>query len=138
MKCKLILLGFVLFSWSCENFPEKFDGILFVNESNTNVSIYYGFGEFQGVAYPDTMLPLNKKLLQQDILSGTKKDFTTQTKIEVLFKSLPRDTLSVFILSTDTISIYSWDKVRLENKLLKRYDLSLGDLQKSGFTITYK
>jgi hypothetical protein len=138
MKYLIFFSSIVLFNQSCENFPEKFEGILFVNNSSTNVSFYYGFGELQGSAFPDTMLPLDKKLLQQNIVSGAKRDFTTQTKIEILFKSLPRDTLSVFILATDTINTYSWDKVRSENKYLKRYDLSFRDLQNLDNTIKYK
>jgi hypothetical protein len=125
MKYLIFFSSIVLFNQSCENFPEKFEGILFVNNSSTNVSFYYGFGELQGSAFPDTMLPLDKKLLQQN-------------KIEILFKSLPRDTLSVFILATDTINTYSWDKVRSENKYLKRYDLSFRDLQNLDNTIKYK
>ena len=36
---------------------------------------------------------------------------------------LPKDTLSIFIFSTDTLNKYSWEEVRRDYKILRRYDL---------------
>jgi len=50
---------------------------------------------------------------------------------------LPSDTISMYILSKDTIDKYSWDLIRSGNRILKRYDLSIKDLEKQNWTITY-
>jgi hypothetical protein len=49
----------------------------------------------------------------------------------------PKDTISMFILSKDTLDKYDWAKIRSDYNILKRYDLSLADLQRMNWTITY-
>ncbi len=50
---------------------------------------------------------------------------------------VPRDTVSIFILSKDTVNYYSWDKIRSDYNILKRYDLSLDDLKNLSWNVTY-
>ena len=56
---------------------------------------------------------------------------------EEIFFNLPKDTLSVFIFHTDTLTEYTWNEVRDKYMILKRYDLSLDDLRRLNFKITY-
>lgn len=49
----------------------------------------------------------------------------------------PKDTISIFILSKGTVDKYDWEKIRVEYNILKRYDLSLSDLQNNNWMITY-
>lgn len=47
------------------------------------------------------------------------------------------DTLSVFIFDAKVLESNSWDTVKAKYLVLKRYDLSLDDLEKMNWTITY-
>ena len=52
-------------------------------------------------------------------------------------ESLPKDTLSIFIFSTDTLNKYSWEEVRRDYKILRRYDLSIQDLELLDYKVYY-
>jgi hypothetical protein len=52
-----------------------------------------------------------------------------------LFRDI--DTLSVFIFDAQVLENTPWDTVKAKYIILKRYDLSLDDLNKLNWTITY-
>ncbi|NWO28348.1 hypothetical protein [Capnocytophaga sp. oral taxon 903] len=54
-----------------------------------------------------------------------------------ILKKLPKDTLSIFIFSSDTLNKYSWEEVRRDYKILKRYDLSYEDCVRLNFIVPY-
>ena len=45
--------------------------------------------------------------------------------------------LMVFFFDRDTILHYSWEEVRADYKVLRRYDLSLSDLEAMDWTVEY-
>lgn len=45
--------------------------------------------------------------------------------------------ISILIFSSDTIQTYSWEEIQKNYNVLKRYDLSLQDLERMNWTITY-
>ena len=49
---------------------------------------------------------------------------------DVIFKSLPADTLSIFIFSQDTLDKYDWEDIQRGYKVLQRYDISFDDFVK--------
>lgn len=58
--------------------------------------------------------------------------------IELAFKDLiPSDTLMVYVFDAQVLQTTSWDAVKANYLVLKRYDLSLEDLQRMNWTITY-
>ncbi|NLL27401.1 MAG: hypothetical protein GX259_01250 [Bacteroidales bacterium] len=63
--------------------------------------------------------------------------YDSKEKWEKVFKKLPKDTLSIFIFDSDTLAKYSWDRIRSDYNILKRYDLSLKDLETQNWTISY-
>lgn len=83
--------------------------------------------------YPDTFLATNKPILQM-IRPQVHTRLESKEKWEEV---LPKDTLVVYILSKDTVDKYSWEKIRSDYNILKRYDLSLDDLKKQNLTVTY-
>ena len=42
-----------------------------------------------------------------------------------------------YVFSVDTLEKYSWEEIREGYKILKRYDLSMDDLDSLDWTITY-
>ncbi|MEO1022414.1 MAG: hypothetical protein AAFW89_07705, partial [Bacteroidota bacterium] len=61
--------------------------------------------------------------------SGTWRDY-----FEV---SAPSDTLSLFVFHVDTLAKYDWEGILKQYNILMRYDLSLEDLERLDFTVTY-
>ena len=47
------------------------------------------------------------------------------------------DKICVFILSQDTINKYTWDEIRDEYKIIKRYDLTEKNIKDMNWKINY-
>jgi len=125
----LIILSIMLCGASCEKLVDHAYIIKIQNNSNDTIQFYESYN------YPDTTIDVTKPRLKMVYPSKyssleSKKDWD-----EVLVS--PKDTISIFILSKDTVNKYSWDKIRSDYNILKRYDLSLDDLEKRSWTITY-
>jgi hypothetical protein len=88
---------------------------------------------FASYEYPDTIISQEKPRLK--IAYPSKYGYWDS--MDNWDDILSSDTISMYILSKDTIDEYSWDKIRLERMILKRYDLSLHDLEDMNWTITY-
>ena len=56
---------------------------------------------------------------------------------EDLLQSLKKDTLFVYVFDAEIVETTPWDTVLANNLILKRYDLSLEDLQNMNWTIIY-
>ncbi|MFA5971945.1 MAG: hypothetical protein WC780_06310 [Lentimicrobiaceae bacterium] len=109
-------------------------------QNNSNKAIYirdYG-------SYPDTISfkydpnpaldPSSYKL----VASGVKEYGSKNDCIENKFKYyILSDTLMIFIFDAQTLETTPWDTVCKKYMVLKRYDLSLADLQRMNWTITY-
>jgi len=106
------------------------------NLTNDTLMIYLALDFYS--AYPDTTLPLTDPSLQ--ILFPYEKGlaYITSDRYEKIIKDLPKDTLSVFFIHVDLSQKYTtWQEIRENCDILKRYDLSLTDLQILNFTIPY-
>lgn len=87
-------------------------------------------------SYPDTVLPVSKPSL----LKVNPHDFNNlRSPIEwkEIIEKNPSDTLSIYIFDGDTVNTYDWNQIKEGYKVLKRYDLSINDLQQMNWTVTY-
>ena len=107
-----------------------------VNNADHPIGYYFATGGKYGTYYPDS-LPETNAYIMYDINEVISPGMESHYKWEKVFQSFPKDTLSVFIFHTDTLNKYTWEEVRDGYMILKRYDLSLYDLEKNHFTITY-
>jgi hypothetical protein len=108
-----------------------------VNKAEHSIGYYFADGGKYGTFYPDS-LPETNKYITYDISKVLRPGYEhSYSSWEKYFRTLPYDTLSLFIFHTDTLNKYSWETIRDDYLILKRYDLSLEDLQASDFTITY-
>jgi len=58
--------------------------------------------------------------------------------IELAFKDLiPFDTMMIYVFNAKVLEGNTWETVKANYLVLKRYDLSLEDLQRMNWTITY-
>jgi len=106
-----------------------------MNKANYSIGCYFSLGG-DGIFYPDS-LPATDKHIVHDIKTNTEYYYDSSLKWDVIYSSLPHDTMSVFIFHSDTLKKYTWEDVRNGYKILKRYDLSLEDLKQMNWKITY-
>jgi hypothetical protein len=123
----LIIILLILCNFCCDKLVDHGYFIKVQNNSNDTVWCYSSYN------YPDTSIAENKPLLQM-ISPNVYTKLESKEKWEEV---LPKDTISIFILSKDTIDKYSWDIIKSDYNILKRYDLSIKDLEKNSWTVTY-
>lgn len=132
--CSIIIL--LLCANCCENLPlvDRFYSIEVNNESND--PIYFWLDWQKPLQYPDTTLPENRPAL---IRIGPNDKFYVDSREEWkdILERLPADTLSVFILDGIVYENIEWSVIQDNYMILKRYDLSLKDLDQLGFSIHY-
>ncbi len=83
----------------------------------------------------DTTLPIDPNKAHIVGLDPYKKQVVYITGVK--YENMVKDTLSVFFFHQDTLQKYKWQEIKDKYKILKRYDLSLNDLQNLNFSIPY-
>ena len=130
----LLIIYLLLFLNSCDTYYY----IEVVNKSNKPIEHYLAMGGEFGSSYPDS-LPNSSKYVFQILPSKSYLYQSRSPWAEVFTNTkLPNDTLSVYFFSPDTLNAYPWQTIREKEKYLKRYDLSLKDLQDLNFKIVFK
>ena len=133
----LYLVFLILFSAnSCDhNSDGNWDGkLIIVNDSNDTILTFLQFN------YPDTSLlnenapELNNMLISPHSSEKIYSSILWEDRIKELNDE---HVVMVFITSYDTIKKYNWNDIQTEYSILKRYDLSIPDLDSLGWTITY-
>ena len=89
--------------------------------------------------YPDTLLSDKRHFFGIPISKGEKTGLgDIGLPWDSIYKNIMvNDTMSVFIFDAKVLDTYSWEEIRDNYMILKRYDLSLEDLQKLDFTLYY-
>ena len=130
---------FIVLLISCTLKMDAIYPIHIYNESEVQyIGYYFATGGRYGSYYPDTLLPNNNTYVyNKNIKPKQHLQYDSWIKWDVTFKSLPKDTLSIFIFSSDTLNKYSWEEVRRDYKILKRYDLSIQDLELLDYKVYY-
>lgn len=132
----LLILPLIIFS-KCEGiYMDKRYTIDLTNNASHSIGYYFATGGRFGTFYPDS-LPVTNAYIIYDINRVIMPGFETHLDWDNVFRTLPKDTLSLFIFHTDTLNKYTWDEVRNGYKVLKRYNLSLADLERLNFKIVY-
>lgn len=132
---KYLFLIYLAFSLkSCTPLAEDFFSIDVVNETDTKL-FFYEANEIAQV-YPDTTVVADQERLRQ-ILPMTTASFGSGSPWDEEIERLPSDTLSVFIFSSDTLNTFPYSEIRDDYKILKRYDLSIEDLELLNFKVTF-
>ena len=137
---KILIITFIpllLISSNCnDDFKGKYDYRLKIrNDSKQNIYFDIGFD------YPDTSLNFGNPINNKNTLYVTMNNEQTirsSTRWEYLFSDyLPSDTLMLFVFDAKAIESTAWDTIQKKYLILKRYDLSLYDLEDLNWTITY-
>ena len=143
--CFLTVLSMVLCRWH-----ESYYYLFFDNRTGDTLGVFMGTGFFEGVpvVYPDTLLPKDtiayKGFLFSECLGAyPPHERTSYMSIvneewdEFLRKTLPRDTMSIFVINNDTLRKYGYEMVREKNMIVVRYELSTSNIRELDYTIPY-
>ncbi|WCM40833.1 hypothetical protein MG290_07550 [Flavobacterium sp. CBA20B-1] len=133
MKANVLIFINVLLFISCEN-PTQTYKFRIIN--NSEKTIYFEKNEsIISNVYPDTLIPEQK--VQLKVSPHTISYQGGLISIEEVFKKYNIDTLSIYFFDAYVVDNYSWETIREEYKVLKRYDLSIEDIQLLDYEITY-
>jgi hypothetical protein len=130
----IALLHSILVSSSCKKESSYYDYRLKV-VNNSKDMIYADFYQ----SYPDTTLSSNSHF-DGEILKARPNDTITLIRggsWENAFSSDITEKLMVYVFDAEIIEDTPWDTVKANYMVLKRYDLSLQELEKMNWTISY-
>ena len=127
----IILTSFLAITAYCcrEETEDCHRGVTIIN--NSDKAIYYDVG----ISYPDTSLIDNPSTSPNPYkipANSRNKDWFGDC-----YEAAVRETLMVFIFDAYTLEHTPWDTVVENYMVLKRYDLSLDDLNKLQWHVTY-
>jgi len=126
----LFLLAIIHVSISCSHDANCHLRISVVN--NSDKAIYYHFS----ARFPDTSLNYNPVFnLGSKIISHQSEVYSARQCIESEFNITTK--FMCFIWDAQTLETVPWDTILQNYLILKRYDLTLQDLDSLNWTITY-
>ena len=114
--------------------------LLLDNNSDDEIKVYFDEDSVYNEIYPDTLISdFSKDWLSNSFSpKSMRNDISSSSNWKSVFDGrAPQDTLSLFIFASDTLAKYSWEEVRKGYKVLARYDLSLEDLERLNFELSY-
>ena len=135
MRVNTMIFLFLTLVFACCNNDEPNKPLLIVNNSNESIQVLW----FHPPFYPDTTLSEIEPDFDLPISPNESRGFL-RGKVDwngIFEHDLLSDTLSIVFISQATLAKYDWNTIRNDYKILKRYDLSLGDLERLDFTVTY-
>lgn len=121
----------------------RYQSVTVVNNSDMDIAFYpYSFLPISGINgefYPDTLLPIaDIGFYSIRIRPMEKHTYRTEFETkEIRPRFGEKDSLMFFVFSVETLNKYSWEEIREGYMVLKRYDLSITDLDSLDWTITY-
>lgn len=129
MKTKTIFFLMLFFLISCLPM-DKSSAFSIKNNSEQSINLYAAY------ILPDTILPVNKPTFI--LIEAGRLGYITDGYIgDDEFKRFSNDKLTIFILSKDTVDKYSWEAIRNDYRILKRYEINNQDLVNMGGSVTY-
>lgn len=136
MKFYLTLVASLL-SISCH--PDRYN-TWFTIKNNSSRGICYSYF----YSFPDTSIPIGGYLPpgEADPPSVTSPssityDLVKSASLENVFSVTPSGNFQLSIFDETVADIVTWDTVRANYLILKRYDLTLGSINKMDRIITY-
>ena len=102
-------------------------------KNTSDKNIYFSLNQ----SYPDTLLPYQDKFVTS-IGSNQRVSIDSDKPWEESFSDFfPSDTLSIFFISADAMSTYSWEEIKKKYNILERREYSFKDMESMNWTITY-
>ncbi len=107
------------------------------NNADHHIGSYFATGSNFGRSNPDSLPETDIDVCYDIEIDSGIPDYVITMPLKHYFKQLPHEILTIYIFHTDTLYKYSWEEIRERQMILRRYDLSLDDLRRMHFLITY-
>ncbi|MGG7035115.1 MAG: hypothetical protein ACI7YS_07975 [Flavobacterium sp.] len=140
MKKAIFYLNAIILLISCDAVNTDSCHKIITVINNTNKSIYVDYGG----GFPETDF---RKLIGNPLVSGASKTEANKSNkygignngecFEYTFPRLESGLMMVFVFDGPTLEEKGWDYIKVNNLVLKRYDLTLEDLRNMNWTIIY-
>ena len=132
----IILFSPLLFGSQCHKEEDCHKQILFINNSDMPL---YVLGDSN---YPDTISFLHSggfiKELKVNTKSSSNYPLERRSCYESLFDSeFSSGIFMVYVFNADTVDLNDWSYITNNYKVLRRYELTIENLQMMNWTITY-
>jgi len=132
-KIYFLFLGLLLMSSSCNDEKEQKLRV----QNNSDKTIYYDWSS----SYPDSSLQYignpTANSHQCKVNAKSISNYSYLSPCKSYFGSRDMDTMIIFIFDAELIEALSWDSVRSKGLVLKRYFLSLDDLEEMNWIVNY-
>lgn len=138
MKTIIFLLMFILlFCMGCPDQSDMPDSVITIqNNSSGDVLHFLEYRAPMDTALPvNTIFPSSENISITIINANSERDYK-DSYIQG-FKDNPGKVLMIYLFSHDTIEHVTWDRVVDEYMVLRRYDLTLQDLERRNWAIEY-
>ncbi|MCH7396769.1 hypothetical protein MM236_02165 [Belliella sp. DSM 107340] len=140
MKKYVFPLSLISIIFLCAGCPESFiepdSKLIIMNNSDKKIIFFDQFNSPK-----DTLLsnfPFNLTLENTNSrIIGPNSSATFPGSYKGILNDYQDDILMLYLFSRDTIERVSWDRIVDEYLILRRYDLTLKDLEDMNWTITY-
>jgi hypothetical protein len=139
MQIPILILSFLLICSTCKDDENCHDTIIFFNKSSDTLYV------ISSSEYPDTLAirnspdpTLNSNFTKVLPFEKNSTVLWGRDCVELAYKDLiTSDTMMVYVFDAKVLETTSWDTVKANYLILKRYNLSLLDLKEMEWTITY-
>ena len=132
-KIYFLFLGLLLMSSSCNDEKEQKLRV----QNNSDKTIYYDWSS----SYPDSSFQYignpTGDPYQCKVNAKSISNYSYLSPNKNYFGSRDMDTMIIFIFDAELIEALSWDSVRSKGLVLKRYFLSLDDLEEMNWIVNY-
>ena len=139
MKRIYILFGVIFLFVQCITEP-NLEVLFITNKSTQIIKIYFNSEVNHRFVYPDTLITnfQNRVYFENYLPFSERNEIISVASWRETYKNkASQDTLYLFIFASDTLAKYSWEEIRKGYKVLARYDLSLEDLERLNFELSY-
>jgi len=132
----IVVMSFVLMG--CPSQEDQIDSMLILRNFSGNAIVHsVEINLPSDTTLADISYPLSAENIGPLTLNSMESDTLSESFIKILSEDFPDHRLMVFFLSKDTIDLVPWDRIVDENLILRRFDLTLGDLESMDWTIVY-
>lgn len=123
----LLILIFGMFNVGCEDLLGVTYRFRVQNNSADTIQYYASY------SFPDTSILNSKPRLR----FAAPFDFGFWDSKDDFKDLTPSGVISIYILSKDTVDAHSWEEISQQYKILKRYEISISEMENNGWEITY-
>lgn len=132
-------ISILLISCNATNTNSCHKIITFVNKTNKTIYVV-GSGEYPNIEdYKYNSDPLNNSYDTKVSANEASKNVlpTSGNCHEAIYSNIKSGIMMVYVFDGPTLETQGWDYIKTNNLVLKRYDLTLKDLESMNWTITF-